>query len=189
MSVDSLYIPAVKKTCSEEFIKYVFWKHFLGKVTRIDFVPIIQSIDCNDDLNNENKIFHQVFLYKAPGEKWDKDMIKEIEDEQKGYYDLNFVPYQQEKDKSDCWRIQKNMLPIPNADTDLNIHQLYAQTVKYMEFGDKLMDTNRSLMTRITEAEKVNKELKQENKEFKKENKELKKEVLELKKVYIINRV
>ena len=55
MSVDSLYIPAVKKTCSEEFIKYVFWKHFLGKVTRIDFVPIIQSIDCNDDLNNENK--------------------------------------------------------------------------------------------------------------------------------------
>ena len=182
MSVDSLYIPAVKKTCSEEFIKYVFWKHFLGKVTRIDFVPIIQSIDCNDDLNNENKIFHQVFLYKAPGEKWDKDMIKEIEDEQKGYYDFNFVPYQQEKDKSDCWRIQKNMLPIPNADTDLNIHQLYAQTVEHMEFGDKLMDTNRNLMAQILALQNKIKELKQENKE-------LKKEILELKKVYIINRV
>jgi hypothetical protein len=125
-----LHIPSIKKSYSVELIKDIFWKHFLGKVDRVDFVPI-----------QEDKIYHQVFIYKEERDRWSEDLIKEIEE--KTYYELNFTPCDQEREKTDCWKIQKSDQVIPYANTNLNIHQLYHE--------------NALLKSKIAELENKNK--------------------------------
>jgi hypothetical protein len=137
-----LHIPVMKKTYSAELIKNIFWRHFLGNIDRVDFVPIVRSIDCNDDLIQEDKIFHQAFIYKEERENWSADLMREIEE--KTYYELNFTPCEQEKDKPDCWKIQKSTITIPYANTKLNIHQLNHENVllkaKLAEFEKELLE-------------------------------------------------
>lgn len=125
-----LHIPSIKKSYSVELIKDIFWRHFLGKVDRVDFVPI-----------QEDKIYHQVFIYKEERDKWSTDLIKEIEE--KTYYELHFTPCDQEREKTDCWKIQKSDQVIPYANTNLNIHQLYHE--------------NALLKSKIAELENKNK--------------------------------
>ena len=125
-----LHIPSIKKSYSVELIKDIFWRHFLGKVDRVDFVPI-----------QEDKIYHQVFIYKEERDKCSTDLIKEIEE--KTYYELHFTPCDQEREKTDCWKIQKSDQVIPYANTNLNIHQLYHE--------------NALLKSKIAELENKNK--------------------------------
>jgi|LakMenEpi03Aug12_release.lakeMendotaPanAssembly.Ray.scaffolds.fasta_scaffold374114_2 hypothetical protein len=97
-----LHILVIKKTYSAELIKDIFWRHLLCKVDRVVFVPIIRSIDCNDDLIQEDKIFHQVFIYS---DSWSANLMREIQE--KTYYELKFIPCEQNKEKTECWRILK----------------------------------------------------------------------------------
>ena len=57
----SLYIPTLKISYSEDKVKLLFWKNGLGKVDRIDFVPIMKTF--NDSEPKECQYFKRAFLY------------------------------------------------------------------------------------------------------------------------------
>ena len=120
----------------EDKIIYIFWKHFLGKVYRVDFAPI-----ANDDE------YRQAFIYIEEGFKWDDNIIKSIAEKQ--HYILYHTTFE---GKEVCWTMYENENPIPKADTPLNIHQLCHE--------------NNILKAKIDELKRENDELKAQLKEY-----------------------
>ena len=115
----SLYIPSVKISYSVEKIVFLFWRHGLGKVDRVDFVPIIRAND------KECANFKQAFLYVDPRSSWHPDIVKSIED----CIPYRVYPNREEtfehlRDEKEYWLILKNKSPVPYATTTLNVHQL-----------------------------------------------------------------
>lgn len=119
----SLYIPTLKVSYDADRLIYVFWKFNLGKVDRVDFVPIMISVKGKTE-PEEDKRFKQAFIYLDTKSNWHPDIIKSIE-EGKAY---KFYPNREERIEEfrddSYWLLLKNKNPVPYAKTTLNIHQL-----------------------------------------------------------------
>ena len=118
-AASSLYIPSVKLSYSVEKIVFLFWRHGLGKVDRVDFVPIIKVND------KECANFKQAFLYVDTRSEWHPDIVKSIE-EGAPYkvYPNREETFDHLRDEKEYWLILKNKSPVPYATTTLNVHQL-----------------------------------------------------------------
>ncbi len=124
MSFNSLTIERIKISYTEDIIKNIFWKYFLGKVYRVDFEPI--------ETDSE---YQTATIYRDEKYEWSVEIIKSINETG------NFILYHTNFDGSnDCWTMYKNANPIPSATTTINIHQLQHE--------------NKSLKARIAELEK-----------------------------------
>jgi len=117
----SLYIPTINKKYSADYIIYLFWKFFLGNVDRIDFVPIMKQPKDPKKEPFEDTTFWQAFIYIRPNTTWGKFMSDSINKD--GSY--RFYPNPEKQGApSEYWLILKNKMPVPYAQTHLNIHQL-----------------------------------------------------------------
>ncbi len=124
MSFNSLTIERIKISYTEDIIKNIFWKYFLGKVYRVDFEPI--------ETDSE---YQTATIYRDEKYEWSVEIIKSINETG------NFILYHTNFDGSnDCWTMYKNANPIPSATTTRNIHQLQHE--------------NKALKARIAELEK-----------------------------------
>jgi len=124
MSFNSLTIERIKISYTEDIIKNIFWKYFLGKVYRVDFEPI--------ETDSE---YQTATIYRDEKYEWSVEIIKSINETG------NFILYHTNFDGSnDCWTMYKNANPIPSATTTRNIHQLQHE--------------NNALKARIAELEK-----------------------------------
>ena len=144
----SLYIPSVKMSYTVDKIVYLFWKIGLGKVDRVDFVPIIKAND------KECLHFKQAFLYVDPRSKWHPDIIKSIEKVTPyKIYPNRDETFDHLRDEKEYWLILKNKSPVPYATTTLNIHQLANNLAlleaQFKELDEKLIDKE----ARIAEKE------------------------------------
>jgi hypothetical protein len=118
-TINSIYIPTVKKCYSDEKIMLLFWRHGLGKVNRVDFVPIIKENDI------ECPYFKQAFLYVDSKSAWHPDIVKSIEEGQPyKIYPNKEEAFEHLRDEKEYWLILKNKCPVPYATTTLNVHQL-----------------------------------------------------------------
>ena len=120
----SLYVPRINKFYDKDSIKNIFWKFNIGKVDRIDFVPII-----NVDSGIEDTTFQQAFIYMAEScSSWNFDLIQH--NKKTGSYSLfpYRVPYKKydndNDNDNDCLSLYNNKTPIPYSTTNLNVHQL-----------------------------------------------------------------
>ena len=131
MSFKSLTIERIKISYTEDIIKNIFWKYFLGKVYRVDFEPI--------ETDSE---YQTATIYRDEKYEWSVEIIKSINETD------NFVLYHTNFDGSnDCWTMKKCANPIPMATSTRNIHQLEHE-------NSVLNDENCSLKARIAELEK-----------------------------------
>lgn len=126
----SLHLKKINMSYDEDKIIYIFWKHFLGKVYRVDFAPIVNDAE-----------YRQAFIYIEEGFKWDDNIMKSIAEKQ--HYILYHTTFE---GKEVCWTMYENDNPIPKADTPLNIHQLCHE--------------NNILKAKIDELKRENDELK-----------------------------
>jgi len=101
----------------------LFWKHGLGKVDRIDFVPIMKTF--NDAEPIACTQFKRAFIYIDTRTAWHPDIIKSI-DENRPYkiYPNKDETFGHLRDTKEYWLILKNNSPVPYATTTLNVHQL-----------------------------------------------------------------
>ena len=118
-TINSIYIPTVKVSYSVDKIMSLFWRHGLGKVTRVDFVPIIKENDI------ECPYFKQAFLYVDSKSAWHPDIVESIEKGQPyKIYPNKDEAFEHLRDEKEYWLILKNKCPVPYATTTLNVHQL-----------------------------------------------------------------
>ena len=97
----------------------LFWRHGLGKVNRVDFVPIIKENDI------ECPYFKHAFLYVDSKSAWHPDIVKSIEEGQPyKIYPNKEEAFEHLRDEKEYWLILKNKCPVPYATTTLNVHQL-----------------------------------------------------------------
>jgi hypothetical protein len=144
----SLYIPSVKISYTVDKIVFLFWRHGLGKVDRIDFVPIIKAND------KECLHFKQAFLYVDPRSAWHPDIVKSIENGSPyKIYPNRDETFDHLRDEKEYWLILKNKSPVPYATTTLNVHQLANNLAlleaQFKELEEKLIDKE----ARIAEKE------------------------------------
>ena len=119
----SLYIPTIKKSYSVDRVMNIFWKHGLGKIARIDFVPIMKT---NKDAEpTECPNFKQAFLYIDTRSSYHEDILNSIE-EKTPYkiYPNKDETFEHLRDTREYWLILKNNSPVPYSTTTLNVHQL-----------------------------------------------------------------
>ena len=85
----SLRIERINKSYTEEMIVYIFWKHGLGKVNHVVFVPIAE--DSAEELEEglSPVTFHQAIIHKAPRDRWGQPLMEGLEKESK--YDVTFT--------------------------------------------------------------------------------------------------
>jgi uncharacterized surface protein with fasciclin (FAS1) repeats len=97
----------------------LFWRHGLGKVNRVDFVPIIKE----NDIECAN--FKQAFLYVDSKSAWHPDIVESIEKGQPyKIYPNKDEAFEHLRDEKEYWLILKNKCPVPYTTTTLNVHQL-----------------------------------------------------------------
>ena len=101
----SLFIAKIKNAYTEELIIYNFWKYGLGKVSRVDFEP-------------GNAEYRSAFIYTE--DSWDTELTDALEKD--SVFHLHLTHH---IDPPTTWTITENPNPSPNADTSMNIHQLY----------------------------------------------------------------
>jgi hypothetical protein len=143
----SLYIPTLKVSYDANKVIYIFRKFNLGKVDRVDFVPIMNNVEGKTELE-EDKRFKQAFIYIESYSYWHPDIISAIKEE-KPY---KFYP----NNDSSYWLLLKNKKPVPFAITPLNIHQL--------------AHNNELLETKVSDMEKEMLKMKEEIARLKEEN-------------------
>ena len=123
-TIISLYIPSVKMSYGVDNISYILWKFNLGRVNRVDFVPIMKPVEGKDPV--EDTKYKQVFVYIDPKTVWNPELLQTIED--KGSYRLYPNREQQSflhlQDDKEYWIFLKNKSPVPYSTTTLNVHQL-----------------------------------------------------------------
>lgn len=167
--VQSLYIPTIKISWTEDAIKEYLWLHNVGLVTRVDFAPILYT-GLNKEEQKENTKFRQAFVHLKGACSWTDPIMQQIETA--GSY--RFYPFSRynfigltEADKKEYWIFLKNKEPVPEAVTNLNIHQLVHNTTL--------------LEAKLAKMEAEMEELKQKNAQLEDENVTLKSEIEELK--------
>ena len=118
-TINSIYIPTVKKCYSVDKIIFLFWRHGLGKVDRVDFMPITLKN------NMECPYFKQAFLYVDSKSAWHPDIVESIEKDQPyKIYPNKDEAFEHLRDEEEYWLILKNKCPVPYTTTTLNVHQL-----------------------------------------------------------------
>jgi regulator of replication initiation timing len=121
--VYSVYIPKIYKGRGIEKIGSVFFELRVGKVTRVDFVPLKNERDSGN--------YHSAFVYftKLYTDKPNR-ILDEIES--KGIYLLNLDANNgvSRDTNSEYWHLRKNNTPF--EETTMNIHQL-SHNMKLME--------------------------------------------------------
>ena len=119
----SLYIPTIKKSYSVDRVMNIFWKHGLGKIARIDFVPIMKT---NKDAEpTECPNFKQAFIYIDTRSSWREDILNSIEEKTPyKFYPNKDETFEHLRDTREYWLILKNNSPVPYSTTTLNVHQL-----------------------------------------------------------------
>lgn len=131
------------KTKSERTIKGVFERMGLGSVDRVDFVPLA------DSSKNKDK-FHMAFVhmrewYRNPQTTLIHDAIN---GDSNGQYKLMIPPF--DRRHAAFWVLMKCRNPVPKAETDLSLNQLFEQNrilaarvddiaEKLSKFGDPLL--------------------------------------------------
>uniref|UniRef100_A0A6C0B686 Uncharacterized protein n=1 Tax=viral metagenome TaxID=1070528 RepID=A0A6C0B686_9ZZZZ len=83
----SLRIERISKSYTKEMIVYIFWKHNLGKVNHVEFVPITESFE-DLEQGESSATFHQVIVHKTPRDRWSQPLIQGLENDSK--YDITF---------------------------------------------------------------------------------------------------
>jgi len=147
----SLYIPTLKVSYDANKLIYIFRKFNLGKVDRVDFVPIMNNVEGKAE-PEEDKRFKQAFIYIESYSQWHPDIIRTIkEDKPYKFYPSNF-----QNNDSSYWLLLKNKKPVPFASTPLNIHQL--------------AHNNELLETKVSEMEEEMLKMKEEIARLKEEN-------------------
>jgi hypothetical protein len=157
----SLYIPSVKMSYTSDRVIYLFWKHGLGKVDRVDFVPIIKAND------KECIHFKMAFLYVDPKSAWHPDIVSSIEQSAPyKVYPNRDETFEHLRDKKEYWLLLKNKAPVPYATTTLNIHQLANNLAlleeKFAEREAKIAELESELAVKsalVTELQSVNNRL------------------------------
>jgi hypothetical protein len=157
----SLYIPSVKMSYTSDRVIYLFWKHGLGKVDRVDFVPIIKTND------KECIHFKMAFLYVDPKSAWHPDIVSSIEQSAPyKVYPNRDETFEHLRDKKEYWLLLKNKSPVPYATTTLNIHQLANNLAlleeKFAEREAKIAELESELAVKsalVTELQSVNNRL------------------------------
>ena len=119
----SLYIPTLKVSCDVERIIYIFWKFNLGKIDRVDFVPIMIPVKGKTE-PQEDRRFKKAFIYLDAKSSWHPDIIKAVEEEKPyKFYPNRDEHFENFRDDS-YWLLLKNKSPVPYTTTTLNVHQL-----------------------------------------------------------------
>ena len=119
----SLYIPTLKVSCDANRLIYVFWKFGLGKIDRVDFVPIMIPVIGKTELE-EDRRFKKAFIYLDVQSSWHPDIIKAVEEEKPyKFYPNRDEHFESLRDDS-YWLLLKNKSPVPYTTTSLNVHQL-----------------------------------------------------------------
>ena len=105
----SLRIERISKSYTEEMIVYIFWRHNLGKVNRVVFVPITE--DSAEELEEglSPVTFHQAIVHKDPRDRWGQQLMEGLENDSK--YDVTFTFC---ADPQVTWTIYANF-PMQNA--------------------------------------------------------------------------
>uniref|UniRef100_A0A6C0I940 Uncharacterized protein n=1 Tax=viral metagenome TaxID=1070528 RepID=A0A6C0I940_9ZZZZ len=117
----SLYIPTLKKIYSEELVINIFWKIGAGTISRIDFVPIMKTIEGQEE-PVEDSVYRRAFIYTKS--YWSLAVTNAI-DETGSYRMYPNLPFDAEPTQStEYWLLLKNKTPVPYATTTLNVHQL-----------------------------------------------------------------
>ena len=115
MSFESLIVRKIRKFYTEDRIINIFWKHFLGKVFRVDFEEIVNY--ATGVINSE---YQTAIIYRDEKYDWNSEIIKSINQTDK------FILYHTNFDGSnECWTMEKYLNPIPSATTTRNMHQLH----------------------------------------------------------------
>jgi predicted esterase len=168
-AVHSLYIPTIKISWTEDAIKEYLWLHNVGLTTRVDFAPILYT-GLNKEEPKENTKFRQAFVHLRGTHSMTESIMHQIETS--GSYRLypfscfDFIG-QTEADKKEYWIFLKNKEPVPEAVTNLNIHQLVHNTTL--------------LEAKLAKMETEMEELKQQNAQLEDENATLRSDISELK--------
>ena len=141
MDLYSVYIPSIKKKHGIETIGSVFFDLRVGKVTRVDFVPIK---DAPEDTKYKSAFVYFTKLYSG--------LIRNIiidEIEHKGKYNLNLDANigVSSHHISEYWMLLKNKAPF--QETTLNIHQL-SHNMALMEEKMLKMEEKMSLLEEKT---------------------------------------
>jgi len=119
----SLYIPTLKVSCDVERIIYIFWKFNLGKIDRVDFVPIMIPVKGKTE-PQEDRRFKKAFIYLDVKSSWHPDIITAVEAEKPyKFYPNRDEHFESLRDDS-YWLLLKNKSPVPYTTTTLNVHQL-----------------------------------------------------------------
>ena len=149
----SLYIPTLKKIYSEELIINIFWKIGVGTITRIDFVPIMKTIEGQAE-PVEDPVYRRAFIYTKS--YWALVVTESI-DKTGSYRLYPNLPFEAEPTEStEYWLLLKNKSPVPYATTTLNVHQL--------------AHNNGLLETKVAEMEQEMIKMKEEIERLKEEN-------------------
>ena len=85
----SLRIERISKSYTEEMIVYIFWRHNLGKVNRVVFVPIAEESAEELEEGLSPVTFHQAIVHKAPRDRWGQQLMEGLEKDSK--YDVTFT--------------------------------------------------------------------------------------------------
>ncbi len=146
----SLYVPRINKSFNADKIINIFWLFNVGKVDRVDFMPIIDP-----ETGIEDTKFQKAFIYMSDiCNAWNFEQLKYNETE--GSYTLfpYRVPYKKypnnininntERDNdNDVMSLKNNPKPIPYADTTLNVHQLYHNN---LQLEEKIIGLEREIL-------------------------------------------
>jgi hypothetical protein len=140
----SVYIPKIFKNHGIEKIGSVFFELRVGKVTRVDFVPI----------EDPNPKFHSAFVYftKLYNNK-PNHILDNIESKGKYLLNLDANIGVSRNTNSEYWILLKNKSPFD--ETTLNIHQLAHNMAKMEEKMTKMEEENITLrkeLERVTNA-------------------------------------
>ena len=118
----SLCIPEIENTFSEDNIIYICWKFSMGNVDRVDFEPHPEKLGSN---------IAYVYLSKECRD-WNFEQLHyNTEDDSYKLY-LHNIPFQTQPQMVNDRFITfyKNPHPTPYAKTKLNIHQLFNKNVQ-----------------------------------------------------------
>jgi hypothetical protein len=85
----SLRIERINKAYTEEMIIYIFWRHNLGKVNRVEFVPITEESVEELEQGLSPVVFQQAIVHKTTRDRWGQKLIEGLENDSK--YDITFT--------------------------------------------------------------------------------------------------
>ena len=131
---NSLCIPEIENSFSEDNIIYICWKFGIGNIDRVDFEPHPEKANSN---------IAYVYLSKE-FQEWNFEQLHYNKENDSYKLYLHNIPFEtQPKTTSDRFiTFHKNPHPTPYAKTKLNIHQLFNKNLRLEEKNLRLEEKN-----------------------------------------------